>query len=491
MSKQKPLPRCTPESQGISSAAVLDFVEAVDSTISELHSFMLLRHGQVVSEGWWAPYAAEHPHILFSLTKSFTSTAVGLAVTEGHLSIDDPVLAFFPEDAPKRPSKNLQAMRVRHLLSMSTGHLMDSTEKAVTNKEGNWIKGFFSMPVKHAPGAPFVYNSAASHMLSAIVQKVTGIPLKAYLTPRLFEPLGIEPAKWETDPSGINTGGWGLSLKTEDIARFGQMYLQKGLWQGQRILVEDWVEMATSKQVRNDLVEGTPIDWQQGYGFQFWRCQHNAYRGDGAFGQYCIVMPDQDAVLAITSGVGDMQAVLNLVWKHILPGMGATVLPEDKAIQNKLSTRLADLCLDPPHHYTGQTEQNLQRSYSLADNPLDIKTILLDISNNRCRLTVKNPSGQHTLDCGAQNWLLSRTSFAFEDRRPLMSIPPEGYPIAAAFAWIAADTVEIQIRFYETHAYYTLTCQLDGDTITITPKVNVSFVPNQLPKLTGVRNNPA
>ena len=139
MSKPNPLPRSTPESAGISSAAVLEFVEAVDANISELHSFMLLRHGQVAAEGWWAPYARQFRHILFSLTKSFTSSAVGMAVSEGRLSIEDPVLSFFPEDAPKRPSKNLQTMKVRHLLSMSTGHLVDSTEKAVTNPEGNWV----------------------------------------------------------------------------------------------------------------------------------------------------------------------------------------------------------------------------------------------------------------------------------------------------------------------------------------------------------------
>jgi CubicO group peptidase (beta-lactamase class C family) len=346
---------------------------------------MFLRHGQVVAEGWWAPYAPQHPHTLFSLTKSFTSTAVGLAVAEGRLSIEDPVLDFFPEDAPKRPSQNLKAMRVRHLLSMSTGHLSDSTEKAVTNRQGNWIRGFFSMPVKHAPGAPFVYNSAASHMLSAIVQKVSGLPVKEYLTPRLFDPLGIAGMTWETDPRGINTGGWGLSLKTEDIARFGQMYLQNGIWEGQRILSEEWVEMATSRQVSNDIDPQGPLDWRQGYGFQFWRCQHNAYRGDGAFGQYCIVMPEQDAVLAITSGVKDMQAVLNLVWKHMLPGMSPTPLPADKPALRKLKTRLADLCLDPPQgeFISSILDQDEHRTYHLDDNPLQLKTL-----DSRCPPTV-------------------------------------------------------------------------------------------------------
>ncbi|MFN8492475.1 MAG: hypothetical protein U0350_33045 [Caldilineaceae bacterium] len=141
----------------------------------------------------------------------------------------------------------------------------------------------------------------------------------------------------------INVGGWGLNVRTEDIARFGQMYLQKGVWQGKQVVSQAWVEAATSRQVAND--SQTNIDWRQGYGYQFWRCQHGAYRGDGAFGQYCIVMPEQDAVLAITSGLGDMQVPLNLVWEHLLPAFGSSALPENQHAQQALANKLAKLGL--------------------------------------------------------------------------------------------------------------------------------------------------
>ena len=296
------LPRSTPESQGISSSAILTFVEAVQDQIHEFHSFMLMRHGQVVAEGWWSPYAPEKQHMLFSLSKSFTSSAIGLAVGEGRLSIDDRVLSFFPEDAPAEISPNLAAMRVRHLLSMSTGNADDTMLPLHQREDGDWVKAFLACPVEYEPGTHFLYNTGASFMLSAIIQKITGMKLIDYLTPRLFEPLGIEGAWWEELPKGINTGGFGLNVKTEDIACFGQTYLQKGKWNGKQILSEAWVELASSKHISNG--SDPERDWEQGYGFQFWRCRHNAYRGDGAFGQYCIVMPDQDAVLAITSGVG-------------------------------------------------------------------------------------------------------------------------------------------------------------------------------------------
>ena len=310
-----PLPRSSPEAQGVSSSAVLAFVEAADKNIDSMNSFMLVRHGHVVAEGWWAPYDAESPHSLYSLSKSFTSTAVGLAIAEGKLSLDDEVLKFFPEDAPAEPSNNLKAMRVSDLLRMSTGH---QTEPPRTPDQP-WTKTFLAQPVPFKPGTHFLYNTSATYMLSAIVQKATGMTVLDYLRPRLFEPLGIEHPTWETSPQGISTGGYGLSIRTEDIARFGQLYLQKGKWQGKQLVPAAWVEAATARQTSNG--SNPKSDWDQGYGYQFWRCRHGAYRGDGAFGQFCVVLPEQDAVIAITSGVKDMQAVLNLVWDKLLPAM--------------------------------------------------------------------------------------------------------------------------------------------------------------------------
>jgi CubicO group peptidase (beta-lactamase class C family) len=179
---------------------------------------------------WWPKDGGRHthpntPHVLFSLSKSFTSTAVGLAVAEGYLSVEDPVLSFFPDDAPATVNDNLAAMRVRHLLSMSTGHVEDTTGSLFAQPDGNWVRGFLACPVEHVPGTHFLYNTGASYMLSAIVHKVTGQRMLHYLQGRLFEPLGIEDATWETCPRGIDVGGFGLSVKTEDIARFGQLYL--------------------------------------------------------------------------------------------------------------------------------------------------------------------------------------------------------------------------------------------------------------------------
>lgn len=337
------LPRSSPESQGVSSKAIREFIESANQKIDTLHSLMIVRHGQVVAEGWWKPESADKPHVLHSLSKSFCSTAVGLAVAEGRLSIDDPVLKFFPEDAPTKPSDKLKQMRVRDLLTMSTGH---ETEPKFTAADP-WVKSFLAHPVPHKPGAHFQYNSPATYMQSAIVQKVTGQTVLEYLKPRLFKPLGIENPTWLSSPEGISTGGWGLMLRTEDIARFGQLYLQKGSWRGKQLIPASWVEQATAKQVSNG--SDPARDWDQGYGFQFWRCRHGAYRGDGAFGQLCIVVPGQDAVIVITADTKDMQAELNVVWDKLLPAFHATPLKADPEQEGKLKATLSSLVVPEKH----------------------------------------------------------------------------------------------------------------------------------------------
>ena len=464
MPTDNPLARCTPEALGLSSSTVQAFVDAVEDQAIELHSFLLLRHGAVAAEGGWSPYHPKRPHMLFSLSKSFTSTAIGLAIAEGHLSVDDRVLDFFPDDAPARVSKNLDAMQVRHLLSMSTGHAEDTIGYLHRRRDGNWTKAFLARPVQHEPGTYFLYNTGATYILSAIVQKLTGLTLLDYLRPRLFEPLGIQDPTWEVSPQGINTGGFGLTITTEDIARFGQLYLQKGRWQGRQLVPEAWVAQASARQVDNGDDEAS--DWAQGYGYQFWRCRHDVYRGDGAFGQYCIVMPDQDAVLAITSGTGDMQAVLDLVWTHLLPAMGPVAsLPEQPQAHERLTRKLESLAYFPP---PGRASSPLAarisgKTFVMAPNPLKIKTMTFDFSGPEGVLTLRQGREKQTIVCGAGAWHDNKLS-------PAQNVVASGM-------WSADDTYTLTLRYYETPFVYTFTCHFGADRLTVDGAVNVSFGP--------------
>jgi CubicO group peptidase (beta-lactamase class C family) len=340
-----PLPLATPESQGVSSKAIADYIEAADKQVNTMHSVMVVRHGKVIAEAWWKPEAPDTTHVLASLSKSFTSTAVGLAISEGKLSLDDHLLKFFPNDAPAEPSDNLKAVTVRDLLTMTGGH--DTEPRAA--RGGPSVKTFLAHPFVHKPGTHFQYNTMGTYTLSAIVTKVTGQTVLDYLKPRLFTPLGIEDETWDASSEGNSLGDYGLKLFTEDIAKFGQLYLQKGKWNGKQLVPEQWVEQATSKQVPNDQESHAKMggDWTQGYCFQFWRCTHNAFRGDGAAGQFCVVIPDKDTVIAITAQTNDMQKELNVVWDKLYPALGTKALPEDQAGQERLKEVSAKLEAHP------------------------------------------------------------------------------------------------------------------------------------------------
>ncbi len=472
------LPRSSPEAQGISSAAVLSFIEAADKDIESMNSFMLLRHGCVVAEGWWAPYTAESPHSLYSLSKSFTSTAVGLAISESKLSLDDEVLKFFPEDAPAEPSANLKAMRVSDLLRMSTGHQTEPPRPA----DQPWTKAFLAHPVPFKPGTHFLYNTSGTYMLSAIVQKTTGQTVLDYLRPRLFEPLGIEHPTWEASPQGITTGGFGLSIRTEDIARFGQFYLQKGKWQGKQLVPEAWVTAATARQTSNG--SNPQSDWDQGYGYQFWRCRHGIYRGDGAFGQYCIVLPEQDAVIAITSGVKNMQAVLDLVWDKLLPGMKPAPLPPDDAARQKLEHTLKNLSL-PPQEGSASPANVSGRKYVFAANGRKLEAITLDGDEKDGAVTfvARFDGAERRITCGRGTWQKGRIGWA-PDKVLSGNIITE-QPVAASGAWTANDTFTAKLCFYETPYIVTVRLKFSDQELQYNSESNVGFGPTKEAQLTG------
>ena len=466
-------PRSTPEAQGVPSSAVLALVEALDQ-IDAMHSFMLVRHGSVIAEGWWAPYRATDNHELYSLSKSFTSTAVGLAVAESKLSIDDEVLKFFPEDAPAQPSANLKAMRVRDLLTMNTGN----QDEVPTAADKISAKAFLTNAVPHKPGTHFKYNTPATFMLSAIVQKQTGQTVEDYLRPRLFEPLGITQPVWNTNFQGLTLGGYGLSVRTEDIARFGQLYLQKGQWQGKQLLAREWVEMATSKQVSNG--SNPRSDWDQGYGFQFWRCRNGAYRGDGAFGQYCIVLPEQDAVIVITSGVKDMQGVMNHVWEKLLPNFGTKRLSANAATQKMLTEKLAGLSVRPAQggESSPLTAKLSGRKFVFPENTQKLETLTFKSDGNKeTVVSIQARDTAYSFPAGYREW----------QRGPAMGgdYTFTNNPAAATAAWTSEDTLVVKQCLTETPYYVTHQFRFVGDQVFYDLQRNVGFGATKQPQLIG------
>ncbi len=341
------LPRCTPEEAGISSAVVERFFSAVDEESGRLgpHGILLLRHGKVLAEGWWAPYRREIPHMLYSMSKSVVGTAVGIAWDEGLLSPDELVSDIFA-DLPASQSKGMKNMRIWNLLTMSSGTRFNEFGSML---DGDWVRMFLESVPKFEPGTAFEYNSMNTYMLSAILRRKTGMPLVEYLRPRLFEPLGISRFTWETCPMDTEKGGWGLSLCLEDAAKLGQLYLQKGLWEGRRILSEEWISEATKAQM------ATPNgECKFGYGYQLW-LNPMGYQFNGAFGQYVVVMPKYDAVAVIFSGSTQLfaQGDLLQMLDRCFWGGAAGPLPAHPAGVEALQARLGSLRVSPPLSWEG------------------------------------------------------------------------------------------------------------------------------------------
>lgn len=426
------LPHSTPADQGVDARGIQSFLDAVEQAPAlQPHSLIVLRHGQVVASGSWAPYRTDRPYMLYSMSKSFTATALGFAVDEGLLRLDDRVAEFFPEISLDDPGT--RSMRVRDLAAMSTGHLSDRWRTAFEADPAEPVRGFLRLPPDRDPGTVFAYNQPATYTLAAILQRITGITLVDYLRPRLFDPLGIDDATWQEYPPGRNVGFVGLFVPPEAIARFGQLYLGRGMWDGRQILPEYWVSEATRPQVGT---AGEPHpDWQQGYGFQFWMSRHG-YRGDGAYGQFCLVLPDQNAVVAYTGATLEMQSVLDLAWQHLLPAFDGKV---SRTADTELARRLETLALPTVSAAPGPT--GYSQSFAPAGGRCAAQPSLtgIEVPPDEPGIVLREAESALRLRFGRGSWAVSG-------------------PIAASGGWVGTATLRFDVIFLETPHRLHITC---------------------------------
>lgn len=484
------LPRSSPEAQGISSADILRFVETAETSNAGLHSLMVIRHGYVVAEGWWAPYSSHEKHWLYSLSKNFVATAIGMAIDERMLHLDNKVISFFPNsDLPSEPG-DLPAMKIRDLLTMSSGHAADTFWPMMSAADGNWAKTFFAIPLQYKPGTRFVYNSGATYMLSAILEKAAGESMINYLQPRLFAPLGIYGAEWDKDPKGIAVGAAGLRLKTEDIAKFSQLYLQKGVWKGKRILSEKWIDEATSFKISNHDT-GTPTkreedDIKQGYGYHFWMSRpvaQGAYRSEGAFCQYSIVLPKQDAVIAITAEGISTKRVMDLTWSILLPAMTNDKHLKTTSDSAELKRKLKSLALQPSRQSPDSSIAPIisGKKFVLQKNALEFNAVTLDFYHTHTRLRLTGHERTYEIDCGKNEWRLGKTVIPGSPPNVLFGVPlyQKEWKIAASGTWADQNTYVMTWRFYESPHADIVTCRFNGEDISIEFANSVSRIISQ------------
>lgn len=286
----------------------------------DIHGVEVRQHGEVIAKHQWRK---EYRECVFSVSKSFTSMALGFALEEGLISLDDRVTDHFAEYLPEKPDEKLLAMTVQNAMTMTCGHavcpIFEMRVKDPTCED--WLSYIFRQPVVYEPGSHFLYSNVSGYLVSAIIQKKTGQTMRDYLTPRLFKPLHIFNPQWESCPKGINVGASGLYLTTSELSRFGQLLLSGGKFEGKQVVPEAYLKLATSNLVDNNNGTSSDPESNAGYGLQFWRnTVPNSYRADGLYGQYIVVLPDYDAVVTLTSHVEENQNnILRLVWDEILP----------------------------------------------------------------------------------------------------------------------------------------------------------------------------
>jgi CubicO group peptidase (beta-lactamase class C family) len=450
------LPRSLPTEQGVDPAAVLDFLDAVDSDPAvEVHSMMLLRRGHVVAEGWWAPHTPERDRLVYSVSKSFTATALGFALDEGLVRLDDTVVSHFPELADDA-AEDAMPLTLRDLASMASGHDHDTWQDALASDPLEPVRGFLRRAPNRPVGQHFTYNQSCTYTLAAVIQRRSGMRLTEYLRPRLFAPLGIGEVAWQSRPAGREIGFSGLYARTEDIAKLGLLYLRRGRWDDRQLIPQWYVDEATSVRVATP-AEPT-ADWRQGYGYQFWISRHG-FRADGAFGQFALVLPEQDVVVALTAGTEATQELLDHVWRHLLPGCEAFDPGNDR--QAELDQRLEGLQLAPApgHRPPSRWEDWTSASFSVTTQPEEplastITSIGITGTSEALRVALAEPANELTVDVGIGTWAVSESR----------DLHGDVVPVAASAGWLDQEHAELYVVFLATPHRMDIRCSLPAGT---------------------------
>jgi hypothetical protein len=436
---------------------------------------MLHRAGRVVAEGWWWPYRADRPRIMHSVTKSVMASAIGMALEEGRFKLQDKVVSFFPEYLPAVVDDKLAAMTIEDLLTMRAGHAAETSGAIWRGIQTSWTAEFFKIPVVYKPGTTYMYTSAASYMLSAILTRVTGETLHDYLKPRFFRPLGITGEKWDIGPDNVNPGGNGLTMKTADLLKLGVVHAQRGLWQGRRILSEAWIDQATRPHGEDN------------YGYQWATTAGGPYLAIGVFMQFVMVFPQQQATLAVIAAEQEGSTTfLPIVQRHF-PRAFATMLPADEAAlaDSRLQARLAAAARKPSivSHGSAKPAQISGRTYRVEPNTVGVTAVRFDFDAQRCVFHLTAAGVEYRIACGLHDWLETQTDVPGRELHHGYSL--KSAQVVAGARWLDEDTLEMTWIFAETAFRDTVACRFDRDRVTIERSVNVNSSARSWPTLSG------
>jgi len=486
-----------PGEVGVHAGRIRRFLNELERRSLTLHSLLLYRSGRVATEQYWWPYRADRPHMTHSATKSFTGTAVGFALAEGRLRLDEKVVSFFPDQVPATASRWLRAMTVGDLLTMRTGHPVGLSGKTWRLIDTSWVAEFLGAEVADPPGQRFTYSSATSHMLSAIVARATGESIAEYLRPRLFEPLGFQAHSWEADPEGNSSGGNGLSLRSVDFLKWGVLHLRDGWWGGRRVLPEGWVRQATTAWVSGassgswngaEFVpaggpDAGPEPRERGYGYQIWLGPEDSYYASGMFGQECVVLPQRDAAVAITASIprGRHLELNELVYELLVPAFGGPGTPSD---DRRLAEQLAGAGEPPAAPSVAPAAEVDGRGYRCDPNEDGITGIRFDRAGEQLTVTLTDGRGTHHVRCALDGWAESVTTVTGWQLHH--SYQPPDMRVVAGARWSTPRSLTLDWYFVESPFHDTVTVEfLLGGRLRWTRSVNVNSGDTERPPITA------
>lgn len=464
------LPRTSPEAVGLKSEQVSAFFDSLLAhPKTEIHSAIVMRHGKVVGEMYPAPFRPEYKHTQFSCSKTFVAVAVGIAISEKRLRLSDRLVTFFPDQLPQIVSWRLASITVEDLLTMRSGFTVDTKMRT---RSRQWIRDYLAHPMNADPGKRFQYDSIDTYLLSAIVQKVTGMTVLAYLQQKVFTPLNIRDVKWELSPEGIVTGGWGLYIQPESLAKFGQLLLQRGQWQGRQLIPATWVDAMMSRHVVNNKGDD--------YGYQMWSCDYpGTMRADGAYGQFIIIVPGKDVVVVINQcTLGDGRKERAYVWRTLFAGMQEAPLPASEAYQ-----QLRERSYSLPLIADGQISHELLADYTghtflLNRNPLGWRDLCFYTDS---LIEITDTAGRTArIEMGFQQWKTSAVNAyplnaRYKVQNQFSTIRPP-FRIGACYAWFDNE-LQAKLHYADWMASVQLRMRFSGDTIRIEAKENYQQQP--------------
>jgi len=463
------LPRARPSTVGVDGAKIADFVrEALEAGL-ELHAVMLHRHGHVAVDAAWWPYRTDTPRVMHSVAKSVTACAIGLALEEGRFALNDKVVSFFPEHLPPVVDEKLAAMTVEDLLTMRTGHAAETSGALWRGSSESWIAKFFGIPITHPPGGAYVYTSAASYMLAAILSRTTGLTLHDYLKPRLFEPLGIADEQWDIGSDGINPGGNGLTFKPVDLLKIGALHAQNGVWNGRRLLPADWVARATRAY------------GDGGYGYHWVVRPDGSYSALGLFVQMATVFPEAGATLVVVGAIDGSEKIAPFIDRWMPEAFNGGSAEGDAALDAVLSDLHRPRPLNSVRANTPRLVDGV--TYRLEDNPVGARTVRLDFHKDACVFTLVDTAGEHVIAAGRRTWIAGVTDMPGRDLHHGYAL--QGARVLAGAEQINETTTRLTWIFPDTAFRDTVWCRFEGERLTLTRTVNVNSGALAWPELAG------